>query len=95
MEKLITEEIQEVLGASEKGKVLDLERQSVMGHSMGGHGALTLYLKGIVGEGKGVKYKAASGFAPIMNPVNCPWGDKAFNGYLKVRGTVEILVSSA
>jgi S-formylglutathione hydrolase len=95
MEKLISEEIQEVLGTSEEGKVLDLGRQSVMGHSMGGHGALTLYLKGIVGEGKGVKYKAASGFAPIMNPVKCPWGEKAFKGYLKVCETTECLVSSA
>lgn len=81
MEKLITEEIQEVLKASEEGKVLDFERQSVTGHSMGGHGAITLYLKGIVG-GKGV-YKAASGFAPILNPVKCPWGEKIFKGYLE------------
>ncbi|KAG9081180.1 hypothetical protein FRC07_014598 [Ceratobasidium sp. 392] len=83
-EKLITEELQDVLKRSEEvGDVVDFERQSVMGHSMGGHGALTLYLKGVIaGGGKGL-YKAASGFAPIMNPVGCPWGTRAFEGYLK------------
>ncbi|KAF8756094.1 Serine hydrolase involved in the detoxification of formaldehyde [Rhizoctonia solani] len=65
------------------GGVLDLERQSVMGHSMGGHGAITLYLKGVLEEREGVVYRAASGFAPILNPTKCPWGDKAFKGYLK------------
>ena len=43
---------------------------------MGGHGALTIALKN-----PGV-YKSASAFAPICNPVNCPWGEKAFTGYL-------------
>jgi S-formylglutathione hydrolase len=86
MEKLITVEIQQVLKANENvGGVLDLEKQSVMGHSMGGHGAVTLYLKGVLGTGEGIKYKAASGFAPILHPVKCPWGEKAFKGYLKVR----------
>lgn len=47
-----------------------------MGHSMGGHGALTLFLKN-----PGM-YKSVSAFAPISNPVNCPWGEKAFKGYL-------------
>ena len=47
-----------------------------MGHSMGGHGALTLFLKN-----PGM-YKSVSAFAPIANPVNCPWGEKAFKGYL-------------
>ncbi|KAF8711897.1 Serine hydrolase involved in the detoxification of formaldehyde, partial [Rhizoctonia solani] len=84
MEKLITSEIQRVLKENEQvGGVLDLERQSVMGHSMGGHGAITLYLKGVLGEREGVVYRAASGFAPILNPTKCPWGDKAFKGYLK------------
>lgn len=47
-----------------------------MGHSMGGHGALTLFLKN-----PGM-YKSVSAFAPISNPINCPWGQKAFKGYL-------------
>ncbi|KAG9092792.1 hypothetical protein FS749_015444 [Ceratobasidium sp. UAMH 11750] len=81
MEKFIVEELQEVLAQSQQGEGIDFGRQSVMGHSMGGHGALTLYLKGVVG-GSGV-YRAASGFSPVMNPGKCPWGDKAFKGYLK------------
>lgn len=43
---------------------------------MGGHGALTLFLKN-----PGM-YKSVSAFAPISNPVKCPWGEKAFTGYL-------------
>lgn len=43
---------------------------------MGGHGALTLFLKN-----PGM-YKSVSAFAPIANPSNCPWGEKAFKGYL-------------
>jgi S-formylglutathione hydrolase FrmB len=55
---------------------LNSERVSIMGHSMGGHGALTLFLKN-----PGM-YKSVSAFAPISNPINCPWGEKAFKGYL-------------
>lgn len=43
---------------------------------MGGHGALTLFLKN-----PGL-YKSVSAFAPIANPSKCPWGEKAFGGYL-------------
>jgi S-formylglutathione hydrolase len=43
---------------------------------MGGHGALTLFLK------HPGMYKSVSAFAPITNPINCPWGQKAFAGYL-------------
>ena len=43
---------------------------------MGGHGALTLYLSSKL-------YRSASAFAPISNPTKCPWGEKAFNGYLE------------
>ncbi|KAK9878412.1 hypothetical protein WA026_022053 [Henosepilachna vigintioctopunctata] len=50
--------------------------QSIMGHSMGGHGALICALKN-----PGL-YKSVSAFAPICNPINCPWGKKAFLGYL-------------
>jgi S-formylglutathione hydrolase len=48
----------------------------VMGHSMGGHGALICFLKN-----PGL-YKSVSAFSPICNPVKCPWGVKAFTGYL-------------
>ncbi|KAF2691554.1 S-formylglutathione hydrol [Lentithecium fluviatile CBS 122367] len=54
---------------------LDGSRVSITGHSMGGHGALTLFLKN-----PGM-YKSVSAFAPIANPINCPWGQKAFKGY--------------
>ena len=48
---------------------------------MGGHGALTIYLNSIRNGTK--KYRSCSAFAPISNPVNCPWGQKALGGYLK------------
>lgn len=51
-------------------------RESISGHSMGGHGALICALK------NPGRYAAVSAFAPITNPVNCPWGEKAFSGYL-------------
>ncbi|KAI0548076.1 carbohydrate esterase family 1 protein [Xylaria curta] len=55
---------------------LDKSRLSITGHSMGGHGALTLYLKN-----PGL-FKSVSAFSPIANPSRCPWGEKAFAGYL-------------
>ncbi|XP_059646255.1 S-formylglutathione hydrolase [Cornus florida] len=55
---------------------LDPSRASIFGHSMGGHGALTIYLKNLD------KYKSVSAFAPIVNPINCAWGQKAFTNYL-------------
>ena len=51
-------------------------RQGIFGHSMGGHGALTIGLK------NPDLYKSISAFAPICNPVNCPWGKKALSNYL-------------
>ncbi|MAO12015.1 S-formylglutathione hydrolase [Marinobacter sp.] len=50
--------------------------RSVSGHSMGGHGALICALK------NPGYYKSVSAFAPIANPIACPWGQKAFKGYL-------------
>ncbi|KAK0179781.1 hypothetical protein PV327_005499 [Microctonus hyperodae] len=50
--------------------------QSIMGHSMGGHGAIICALKN-----PGM-YKSVSAFAPICNPIECDWGKKAFSGYL-------------
>jgi len=55
---------------------LDHKRRSIMGHSMGGHGALVCALK------NPGRYVSVSAFAPVCNPVNCPWGVKAFTGYL-------------
>lgn len=55
----------------------DPSRVSIFGHSMGGHGALTIGLK------NPEMYKSVSAFAPIVNPLTCPWGEKAFKGYLE------------
>jgi len=50
--------------------------QAISGHSMGGHGALTIALK------NAHDYKSVSAFAPICSPMQCPWGQKALAGYL-------------
>jgi S-formylglutathione hydrolase len=55
---------------------VDAKRQSVMGHSMGGHGALTVALR------NPHRFRAASAFAPIVAPSLVPWGIKALTGYL-------------
>lgn len=54
----------------------DMTRQSIMGHSMGGHGALTMALR------HPDRFKAVSAFAPIVAPSQVPWGQKALAGYL-------------
>jgi S-formylglutathione hydrolase len=54
----------------------DPERQSILGHSMGGHGALTIALS------HPGRYRAASAFSPIVAPSQVPWGIKALGGYL-------------
>ncbi|NVJ68891.1 MAG: S-formylglutathione hydrolase [Alphaproteobacteria bacterium] len=54
----------------------DMDRQGITGHSMGGHGALTIFLK------NRETYKSVSAFAPIVSPMNCPWGEKALTGYI-------------
>lgn len=51
-------------------------QRAISGHSMGGHGALMIGLK------NSSRYVAMSAFSPIANPVNCPWGEKAFENYL-------------
>ena len=73
METYVNEELHQLVG---KHLPVDLERAGVFGHSMGGHGALTLALR------RPGQYRSVSAFAPIANPVNCPWGQKAFAGYL-------------
>jgi len=55
---------------------VDLSRQGIFGHSMGGHGALTLAFK------HPERYLSVSAFAPIVAPSRVPWGKKAFSGYL-------------
>ncbi|WP_395375316.1 S-formylglutathione hydrolase [Marinicella sp. W31] len=55
---------------------VDPERKSIFGHSMGGHGALMIALRNID------VYRSVSAFAPIVAPTQCPWGQKAFRGYL-------------
>ena len=56
--------------------MLDLSRQGISGHSMGGHGALTVSLR------NPGRFRSTSAFAPIVSPLNCPWGEKALGGYL-------------
>lgn len=52
------------------------EKRALAGHSMGGHGALTLAMK------NPERFCSVSAFSPIVNPVNVPWGEKAFTAYL-------------
>ncbi len=55
---------------------VDPKRKGVFGHSMGGHGALTIALR------NPAIYRSVSAFAPITSPMRCPWGEKALTGYL-------------
>ncbi|MBX3593489.1 S-formylglutathione hydrolase [Sphingomonas sp.] len=54
----------------------DMARQGITGHSMGGHGALTVALR------NPDRFRSVSAFAPIVSPLACPWGEKALSGYL-------------
>lgn len=55
---------------------VDMDRQGITGHSMGGHGALTIALR------NPARFRSVSAFSPIVSPLNCPWGEKALGGYL-------------
>ena len=55
---------------------VDMDRQAIMGHSMGGHGALTIALR------NPGRFASVSAFAPIVAPMDCPGGHKALTGYL-------------
>jgi S-formylglutathione hydrolase len=55
---------------------VDVQTRSITGHSMGGHGALTIGLK------QPALWRSVSAFSPICNPTKVPWGTKAFEGYL-------------
>ncbi|MCL4106515.1 UNVERIFIED_CONTAM: hypothetical protein GTU68_009649 [Idotea baltica] len=52
------------------------DKRAISGHSMGGHGALTIALR------NPERYASVSALSPISNPMSCPWGQKAFNAYL-------------
>lgn len=75
MYSYVTDELPKVIEATFAGK-LDGGKKAISGHSMGGHGALTIALKN-----PGV-YTSVSAFSPICHPTTCPWGTKAFSGYL-------------
>jgi S-formylglutathione hydrolase len=69
----VTRELPEIIGDCFPA---DMSRQSIMGHSMGGHGALT------IGLSHAERFRAVSAFAPIVAPSQVPWGQKALSGYL-------------
>jgi len=68
--------VDELLPQVAKHLPIDGERIGIFGHSMGGHGALTLALRH---QGR---FRSLSALAPICAPARCPWGEKAFSGYL-------------
>ncbi len=69
----IVDELPEIVAMS---CPVDTERASITGHSMGGHGALTIGLR------NPMSYRSISAFAPICAPSECPWGEKALGNYL-------------
>lgn len=73
MYSYITRELPELLFENFSG---DRDRQGITGHSMGGHGALTIGIR------NSETYRSISAFSPICAPTRCPWGQKAFQGYL-------------
>ncbi len=73
MESYVVGELQDLIAANFP---INPDRQAITGHSMGGHGALTLALK------HPGRWKSVSAFAPIGSPSRCPWGEKALGGYL-------------
>jgi S-formylglutathione hydrolase len=73
MERYIIDELNNLVCAQ---FAVSKVQQGICGHSMGGHGALSLYLK------HPDLYKSASAFSPIVAPSKVPWGQKAFTGYL-------------
>jgi S-formylglutathione hydrolase len=73
MYNYVVEELPGIIGANFRA---DITRSGIFGHSMGGHGALTIGLK------NPQRYRSLSAFAPIAAPIQSPWGVKAFTGYL-------------
>jgi S-formylglutathione hydrolase len=74
--------VDELPAALESQYALDGQRRGIFGHSMGGHGALTIALK------NPQRYRSVSAFSPICAPTQCPWGKKAFTTYLGTDTTV-------
>ena len=68
--------VQELVTLIKASFPVDADRIGIFGHSMGGHGALTIHLK------NPDIFKTSSAFAPICAPAICPWGEKAFTNYL-------------
>ncbi|MFN7054364.1 S-formylglutathione hydrolase [Hyphomonas sp.] len=73
MDQYITDELPGLIAANFPA---DMARQGIFGHSMGGHGAITLHLK------HKDRYRSCSAFSPITSPARVPWGQKAFTAYL-------------
>ena len=73
MEQYVSEELHALVLGQFSARA---DRVGIFGHSMGGHGALTLALR------HPGRYQSVSAFAPIATPMRCPWGRKAFSGYL-------------
>ncbi|MEG8043106.1 S-formylglutathione hydrolase [Sphingomonas faeni] len=74
MRSYVENELPELIGAA--FPMADMTRQGIFGHSMGGHGALTIALR------NPERFRSVSAFAPIVAPSQCPWGEKALGGYL-------------
>jgi len=74
MRTYVEDELPALIGA--EFPMADMARQGIFGHSMGGHGALTIALR------NPERFRSVSAFAPIVSPLQCPWGDKALGGYL-------------
>ena len=73
MDSYVTKELPALV---EENFPVDGDRAGIFGHSMGGHGALTAALR------NPGRYTSLSAFAPIVAPMQCPWGEKALGGYL-------------
>jgi S-formylglutathione hydrolase len=73
MYSYVTRELPEIVA---ENLPANAEASGIFGHSMGGHGALTIALR------NPSQYKSVSAFAPIAAPMQCPWGKKAFTNYL-------------
>jgi S-formylglutathione hydrolase len=73
MESYVTQELRDII---QQKFPANPDRTGIFGHSMGGHGALTLALR------HPGCYQSVSAFAPITTPTHCPWGQKAFSRYL-------------
>ena len=74
MRTYVEDELPALIGA--EFPMADMARQGIFGHSMGGHGALTIALR------NPDRFRSVSAFAPIVAPLQCAWGEKALGGYL-------------